>query len=1112
MVLSLTTVFSQNIMKGEYFIDLDPGPGNGTAIPGISPGDIVNFSFDISTSGLTPGFHFVNTRVTDADGKWSRYETRTFYLSSAPSTNTTNITAAEYFIDSDPAPGNGTPINIGAAGALVNFVVNVPAGLGSGFHWLGIRVKDEEGKWSIFEERSFYVIPGPVDAPPIVAAEYYYDVDPGIGNGSPLVVSPTGDIISQTFLVPVPIGLSQGNHVLAIRVKDQQGHWSFFAKDTITVNPVSGSITCPGNVTVDPITNNCKAIVHNIDAVGLPADDSSYTHTLSGATTGNGIGTASGQLFNAGVTTVTYSLINAPSISCSFTVTVNSSVTPTASISSPTTAICEGMMATFVCTYTGGGFSSTSWQWKRNGLNVGTNSNIYRDSTLQHSDTITVSMTSAISCAVPQTVTSAPIIMTVWDTITPSVIIAASATSICPGQQVTFTVIPTNAGSNPIYDWFRNGSVVASGITYQTSTLANGDSVYVMLHNTTDCITISPVKSNVVYMTTSQMVTPSLTMAASSTTICTGQMVTFTASPTNGGTTPIYQWKRNGVNIPGATNSTYQSSSLVNGDVIRVAMTSSLNCANPQTVLSYDSVIMIAGSTPVTPMVTISADYNPMCAGGSVTFTATPTNGGSVPGYQWKVNGVNVGSNESSYASANLQNGDVINVVMTSSLSCTTTPVDTSNSITMIITPEPVTVYPDADGDGYGRSSGGFISCAIPAGYVANNTDCNDNNAAINPGATEICGNGIDDDCDGQTDETCGSPDNDSDGYTLAEGDCNDNNASIHPGATEVCGNSIDDDCDGQTDEACGSPDNDNDGYTVAEGDCNDNNASIHPGATEVCGNSIDDDCDGQADEACGSPDNDNDGYTLAEGDCNDNNASIHPGATEVCGNGIDEDCDGNMDENCTEELPVLLIKTHPVKEGDAGYTILNVEVKLDRPAFSPVTVNYSTSNANAIAGSDYVAANGVMTIPVGSVFGSVQVRIIGDLLSEHNESFWINFSNPINAILGNDPRARIMIIDDDKGKPNSAAGNNEKVMEQVPLKIPTVTKRNQVWMIPQIGNYENEVLILNVQGQIVNRFINYKNQTSVGNIACGLYIYRVRITESGGQHKYYAGRLLITE
>ncbi|RJP92374.1 MAG: hypothetical protein C4518_06890 [Desulfobacteraceae bacterium] len=184
-------------------------------------------------------------------------------------------------------------------------------------------------------------------------------------------------------------------------------------------------------------------------------------------------------------------------------------------------------------------------------------------------------------------------------------------------------------------------------------------------------------------------------------------------------------------------------------------------------------------------------------------------------------------------------------------------------------------------------------------GYTENQGDCNDANAAIHPGAVEICGDGIDQDCNG-SDQLCPEDiDDDRDGYTENQGDCNDTNSKVHPGAVEICGDGIDQDCSG-SDQLCPEDiDDDRDGYTENQGDCNDANASIHPGAVEICGDGIDQDCNG-SDQLCPEDiDDDHDGYTENQGDCNDANASIYPGAVEICGDGIDQNCDED-DLECT--------------------------------------------------------------------------------------------------------------------------------------------------------------------------------------------------------------------
>lgn len=168
-------------------------------------------------------------------------------------------------------------------------------------------------------------------------------------------------------------------------------------------------------------------------------------------------------------------------------------------------------------------------------------------------------------------------------------------------------------------------------------------------------------------------------------------------------------------------------------------------------------------------------------------------------------------------------------------------------------------------------------------GVTIGDGDCDDTNASIYPGATEVPNDGIDQDCDGL--DLVEDQDGDGDGVTINNGDCNDTDPTIYPGATEIPDDGIDQDCNGSD-----LTDVDGDGFTTDDGDCDDTDSSIYPGATEIPNDGIDQDCNG-FDLA---EDEDGDGFSVADGDCDDTDPTIHPGATEIPNDGIDQDCNGS--------------------------------------------------------------------------------------------------------------------------------------------------------------------------------------------------------------------------
>ncbi len=271
-------------------------------------------------------------------------------------------------------------------------------------------------------------------------------------------------------------------------------------------------------------------------------------------------------------------------------------------------------------------------------------------------------------------------------TVTPSVSIAADQTDVCAGTTVSFTATPVNGGTGAVYQWLLNG--VNSGNTtnhYTNSNLANGDKISCVMTSNAACVTSAKATSNSITITVNAHIAPSVNIVPSINNICQGTPVTFTATPNNGGSAPVYQWQVNGSNA-GTNSPTFSSSTLNNGDQVNCLVTSNAVCVTPASATS--NIVTMTVNPLVTPAVSIAGVMQTsICPGSTVTFTATPTNGGSTPVYQWLVNGTNAGTNSPTFNTNTLSNGDVISCQLTSDAACLATPAAKSNNVTITVNP-----------------------------------------------------------------------------------------------------------------------------------------------------------------------------------------------------------------------------------------------------------------------------------------------------------------------------------------------------------------------------------------------------------------------------------------
>jgi hypothetical protein len=364
-----------------------------------------------------------------------------------------------------------------------------------------------------------------------------------------------------------------------------------------------------------------------------------------------------------------------------------STVSASVSISSnPNTSVCSGSQVLFTATPTNGGVPS--YQWQKNGVNVGTNSSNYADYTLANGDVMSCIMTTSAACAISPTVASNAITAAVTPSVFPAVSISSNAGAvICPSTAVTFTAVPANGGIAPVYQWKKNGFNVGAGPTYNDNNLHNNDIVICTMTSSANCANPGLVGSNPLTISVLNSITPSVAInTAPGTEVCQGTNTTFSANAVGSGTNPVYVWKKNG-SIVGGNTPAYSDNALASGDLITLDMTSNANCASPLNA-SANPVTMTVDPL-VSPSIAIAATpSNSICGGTAVTFFANITNGGNSPAYQWKVNGLNMGTNSPSFTSNTLANGNAVTCVLTTS-ACAAVPTLSSTPINMTVNAAP---------------------------------------------------------------------------------------------------------------------------------------------------------------------------------------------------------------------------------------------------------------------------------------------------------------------------------------------------------------------------------------------------------------------------------------
>ena len=261
-------------------------------------------------------------------------------------------------------------------------------------------------------------------------------------------------------------------------------------------------------------------------------------------------------------------------------------------------SICAGQPVTINAIPENGGDTPT-YSWQINGVEAGSNASALVIDNPQDGDIVTCTMTSSDPELQGVSVTSNDVALDVVNSITPSIVIAPVQTVICEGSTVQIAAIAENAGPSPTYQWTVDGVEVGDNNDTLNYSFASAQSVVCNVSSSLSCASPAQVNSVAFDVTPQPSVTPTVAITVSQNPIVVGTPVTFTATATDAGPSPTFQWFINGIALSGATSSTYTSSTVGNNQTITCRITGQIPCSSVTTVTSNGITMTVGQPTNV---------------------------------------------------------------------------------------------------------------------------------------------------------------------------------------------------------------------------------------------------------------------------------------------------------------------------------------------------------------------------------------------------------------------------------------------------------------------------------------------------------------------------------